>query len=451
MLFARSAGVGIVASLLLGLPLTSSVAADEPFTVAGEIEWTRDKLTNAALAQPPQDDVRVSEQEIKLQLSYRSSEFWSAFGEVKLNAQQQARTDGSPRISSEGVARGETWLYIERLFDGGGALQIGRQNISEPRGWWWDDELDAVRVHYVHEPWRLSTGVAEELARTSSTDDFIDPSQQRVRRWFGHGTWKLSDGLVVDAFFLQQRDRSKRSDVDSVIETARVDEADADLRWAGVRASGVVTLPQAATLSYWFDAAMVTGDETTFEFDDDEPGSSRVSARYEHRVRGRAIDLGTVWQLASNRGPALTVNYARGSGDADASDDIDHAFRQTGLQNSDREFRAYGELLRPELSNLVVAGANFGVSVHDDSRLSVAYHRFRQVVPATFLRAARIEADLTGASKDIGDELSLLVEVREWRDVQIELALAVFTAGEAFGTARGTHANDIFFRLTYPF
>ncbi len=71
--------------------------------------------------------------------------------------------------------------------------------------------------------------------------------------------------------------------------------------------------------------------------------------------------------------------------------------------------------------------------------------------PAPFLRDARIEADPTGNSKDIGEELSLLVELRKWENLEIDLAAAIFESGDAFGVSAGERAKSLFVKVAYEF
>lgn len=86
-------------------------------------------------------------------------------------------------------------------------------------------------------------------------------------------------------------------------------------------------------------------------------------------------------------------------------------------------------------------------AVHTKTCLTLGYHRFRQVYPAPFLREARIEADPTGDSKDIGEELSLLAELRTWENLEIDLAAAIFESGDAFGISAGELAKTLFVKL----
>jgi len=66
-------------------------------------------------------------------------------------------------------------------------------------------------------------------------------------------------------------------------------------------------------------------------------------------------------------------------------------------------------------------------------------------------RRALRGADPTGNSKDIGEELSLLVELRKWENLEIDLAAAIFESGDAFGIRAGEHANSVFVKLAYEF
>lgn len=422
-----------------------------PLEFEGSLELIREEMKSVAFGQRPKDDLRTSKQEIQLQLSYRASERLSALGEIKWQAEQQVFADETPPRSEKEIERGETWLHWQRLFDRDASVKIGRQNFAEPRRWWWDDDLDALRFDYARDSWNLTLGVAEELARKSSQENFIDPRDEDVLRLLGHASWKLSSARQFSAFYLRQRDDSVRQPVNSLVETTRADKSDADLQWIGLRAAGDIDLSPGGTVTYWFDAATVSGNETAFEHRNEVGGMSRVVSRQQQRVRGHAADLGLIWKPAAVRAPTLTLSHARGSGDKNLNDDIDRAFRQTGLQDPTQEFRYYGELLRPELSNLSITTATIGFAVTAGTRLTLGYHRFRQVYPAAFLRDARIDLRPTGQDNDVGREISLLVEMREWEDLKVVVAAASFEAGDAFGAAAGKRANSLFFELTYEF
>lgn len=461
--FGRALGKWLGGLSLLWLVGPHCASADAPIDIepglapvgavefGGSLELIREALKHTALGQRPGDDVRTSKQELQLQLSYHASERLSALGEIKWQAERQTHADATPRLVEQDVERGESWLHWRRLFDDDISIKIGRQNFVEPRRWWWDDDLDALRFDYARDSWRFTLGLAEAFARKSSQENFIDPRDEDVLRWLGHAHWKLSSAWQFSAFYLRQRDDSPRHAIDSLVPTARADASDAALQWLGLRAAGDVTLSHGGTLGYWVDTATVTGDETVFEYRTEDGGTSRVVSSREQRVRGYAVDAGLVWKPSATRGPTLALSHARGSGDSDLGDGVDHAFRQTGLHDPTQEFRTYGELLRPELSNLSATTATMGFAVHRASRVTLGYHRFRQAYPAAFLRDARINLLPTGQDRDIGREISLLLEIGEWETLRAVLAVADFKAGPAFGAAAGEHARSAFLEFTFEF
>lgn len=416
----------------------------------GAFEFKIDWLENIALGQRPQDDVRFSEEEVELGLSYRRERL-VAFGEIKLVADQAVFADDTPRISEEAIERGELWLLFKQVFNSNYSVQIGRQNFIEPRLWWWDQDLDAARFYYTRAPWRLYVGVAEELGRVSTNEDFIDPEEEDVKRLLAYANWNFSEKFDLNGFFLTQRDDSDIPPIDSVIENAQIDDTDANLSWAGLRATGMFDSSRRGRFQYRADTAIVTGDETLVVLEDDTSGFSRVTATRERNVRGWAVDVGTTWTLPFKGDPTLNLIYAYGSGDNNFNDDTDRTFRQTGLQDQDEEFRDYGVVLRPELSNLRIATLALGFPIHASTRLTLGYHYFRQVDAAPFLRQTGIDVEPTGESKDIGEEFSLVVQLRKWEDLQMDIVTGSFKAGSAYGVAAGERSNRLFFKLIYEF
>jgi hypothetical protein len=147
----------------------------------------------------------------------------------------------------------------------------------------------------------------------------------------------------------------------------------------------------------------------------------------------------------------FTLGYAVGSGDKNPEGGPDRAFRQTGLQANDEEFRTYGELLRPELSNLSIPILAIQFPILSKSHVEFAYRHFRQLYAVPFLRDARIEAEPNGINKNIGQEWMLYSVLKEWKKIEIELVGAAFRAGHAYGTLSGKMAYSLFTKWTFEF
>lgn len=423
----------------------------EGFEFETQLELTYENLKNIFLQQRTRDDSQSFKQELQLQLYYRANEHLSAFGEIKLNAEQLSYADETPSRSDRVAERGELWFSWERLFNSEATIKIGRQNFIEPRRWWWDSDLDALRFDYTRDSWQINIAVAETVAHQTTREKFIDPQEDDVLRWLGNTSWKLSPSLHFSAFYLRQCDHSTQPELNTVVETVRADESDASLTWLGLRAAGEIGLHSGARLTYWLDGAALSGDETVFNYVAEPAGISRITARKSQELRAHAVDLGLHWFPLAKHWPILALSHARGSGDKNPSDDTDHAFRQTGLQDPDQEFRYYGELLRPELSNLSITTALIGFRLPGSTHLTLGYHWFRQIYPSPFLRAARIEISPSGESPDIGHELSLLIDVRKWENLKMILAAAAFKAGNAYGPAASERATSFFAQFAYEF
>ena len=263
--------------------------------------------------------------------------------------------------------------------------------------------------------------------------------------------WRYFKNHGLDLFFLYQNDSSPTPSVGAVVNADREDDSDARLWWGGVRASGNEPMGTYGELSYWADAAMVLGKETFLELDNLTGNREVVTSRTRRQVRGWALDLGARWQSQLPGEPLFTLGYAVGSGDKKSEKGTDRAFRQTGLQSTDEEFRIYGELLQPELSNLSIPVVAVQFPILSKTYIEFAYRHFRQVHPAPFVRDGRIKADPNGIKKNIGQEWMLYSLIKQWKNIEIELVGAAFRAGNAYGSLSGRMAYSLFTKITYEF
>ncbi len=263
--------------------------------------------------------------------------------------------------------------------------------------------------------------------------------------------WLYSREHALDLFFLHHHDRSRTQSLGGLMKTDREDPSDARLWWGGLRGSGKATVAKDRELSYWADLGVVFGNEKLLDFEDAANNRQMVVSRQKRRVRGWAIDLGGCLDTQLPGQPLFTLGYAIGSGDRNPETGPDRAFRQTGLQSNDEEFRTYGESLRPELSNLSIPVLAVQFPILWRSHVEFAYRHFRQVHAAPFVRDARIEADLNGSKKNIGHEWMLYSLIKQWKNLEIELVGAAFKAGNAYGALSGKMAYSFFTQVALGF
>jgi len=420
------------------LPFTIDLGG-HPLRITGEYEMNLRHRRNFTLDDSGGAQVRDDiSHEFQLEFFLPWSDRVYFFAEAEASYENEFhRSDGNG--DSEGaLARGQSWVYVDGLAGNRIGLHIGRQNLRETREWWWDDDLDAARIVFDEGPLHAYAGVARELAKVASRDDGIDPAQEDVLRVFGSASWLWNARESVELFALHQNDGSSRPEVGESVRDTRQDESDADLTWVGMRALGQRGLDEYGLLRYWADFAYVRGDELALEFDDDV-----VASRAKRDVRGYGIDLGASWRTALPGAPSFTLAFARGSGDGDLDDGDDRSFRQSGLQGNKwrfhgvSRFRYYGEVLRPELSNLDIYTAAAGMRFWRNSSAELVYHHYRQVEPADSLRDVRVDADLDGAHRHVGDGIDLVVGIREGRHADLVLTAGWFRSGKAYGELAG--------------
>ena len=429
-----------------------------PLTIGGEYEFNPEMRRNLALQSNGGTEDKFSrvEQKLELEAFFDAGNNWYVFAETKLGLRQDVRNDGDDERQSS-LERGELWVYyhLPRHHLG---IQVGRQSFKDKREWFWDADLDAIRLRYEKGDWRGELAIAQELAGVSSQDK-LDPAEKDVTRIIGNVQWRWADRQTFDVFWLSHADNSSTPASGEIFTRAQEDESDADLMWFGARGRGTFKIKPLGRFYYWADLATVSGDERLVDFDGTPDGLRVVDDFEDFNIDGTAFDIGATWRWESDRlgDTYFTASLARGSGDSDPDDDSDKAFRQTGLQDNNGKFRGvdrfryYGELFRPELSNLQVTTLSVGRRLWSGSSIELAYHSYRQLTASTELRDSRIEADPTGLARQLGQELDLVFGLEESVHLEVELVGAVFRSGRAFGTARNQNSFALALKANYNF
>lgn len=422
---------------------------DKPLTIGGEIGITPRYRKNFNLdSDRNRDRVRL-DSEVQLELFYPWSANLAFFVEGQVNYEQDLYrgNNGTTRGDAE-FKRGESWVFWGDILQSGFSLQAGRQNFRESREWWWDDDLDAVRLFYNRPFWHFEVGVAEQLFATSTLDDGIEAEDKDVLRVLAHLSWAWASKQQLGVFFLHQHDHSSQEPIGSLVQDEFSDPIDGNATWVGLRTLNRISFDNVGDFHFWADGAWVKGEERLFDFDDSEvEGVSIVEDIENQDFEGWALDVGLTWEIPLSWEPSLTIGYAIGTKE----------FRQTGLQDNNDRFRAvsrfryYGELLRPELSNLQIWTAAATVPFLHNSSISVLYHYYRQVDAQPFLRDGRIDPDPEGISPSIGQEWDLVIALEEWEHWELEFVAGVFKAGSAYGENSGNIAASVELKVNYNF
>ncbi len=394
------------------------------------------------------DRVRL-DTEAQLELFYPWNTNLAFFVEGQVNYEQDLyRANKGTLKGEEEFKRGETWIFWGDILQSGFSLQTGRQNFRENREWWWDDDLDAIRLYYNQPFFHFELGLAEQAFSISTLDNGIPAEDQDVFRILSRISWTWASKQQLGLFFLQQYDHSTQQTIGQFVSDDSSDPVDGTYTWLGLRTQNKFSTADYGEFDFWTDLGWITGKEHEIKLNDSEIEDFLVvESHNKQNIEGWALDAGLTWEAPVSLNPTLTLGYAIGTSE----------YRQTGLQDNNDRFRAvsrfryYGELLRPELSNLQIWTLGSTLPILENSSVSVLYHYYRQVDAQPFLRKGRINADPNGISPSIGHEWDLVIAVEEWKHWELEFITAVFKAGQAYGENSGNIAVNVEFKLNYNF
>jgi len=409
-----------------------------PLTIGGEYELNPEVRRNFNLTNTGDEDLERVDQELDVEFYYPVNRRITAYAELRF----AHRTDSSDARGTETdffIRRGQAWILFRPQQFEGLSLQVGRQNIKEKRAWWWDTDVDAIRVHWDRGNHHAEVGIAEDVFRVR-LDQPLDVEDESIRRMFGRWQWEWTKKNRMEFFWLNQNDRSGLYAKDTVLSQVAEDEIDGDLRWLGVRAIGRYKYRPAGRFHYWLDIASVSGKESVTDFDPFDDVLITADETEDISIDGWAFDFGVTWETKFSKELNFTFGYAVGSGPGQGLLQ-DKSFRQTGINTNavrfrgvDR-FRYYGELLRPELSNLAVFTVGAGRRLLENSSIDLIYHQYWQIDPVTTMRGGRLDLAPNGISADIGEELDLVLGFEEWQHWEVRIIFSLFRPGAAFSTA----------------
>jgi len=351
----------------------------------------------------------------------------------------------------------EHWLLFNNILNTEGlSFQFGRQRIKEARVLWWDKNYDMMRVKYKSTAFEGFVGFGENLASYRTLhDDFLAKNKDRFRI-LGEGIWHFGPDKTGQLRFLYEDDHSKTESVGDILNLDNIDGDDQQLLWVGGRATGDIyrkTSNYIKKINYNIDIIGLTGKNTHIKTVAG-PGTQRtVNSVVNSNVLAWAFDaiVGFSSNLPNN--PVFSLGYAFGSGN-NSSSSTDTAFRQTDLHgnltrtigDSIGSIRKYGEVLKPELSNINILTAAVKMPLEEIGDINFLYHYYRLDKKATSM-GSKVDAPLDGVHKNIGHAFDIVSTIdlnkemffggNALRDTYLKTSIGSFIAGDAYGAASG--------------
>ena len=429
----------IISALLLMLPASVCLAGnynhsgvkfefdDPPATVnrisdslswGAEVRLDVEKVDNEDLDSSDGDHVTSMEPLLRTTLSYKPSDRLQGFLELELSTKQiVSQGEDQDKEDKTHLYLREASLLFPRLSDNS-SLQLGRQRFKDNRTWWYDSRMDSIRYYY--RTGRYGAQLSASRRIFVGDDLLADASNDDTDYFILSGRYAFTDDADLRPYLL--------------VRNSTIEDDDEDPVFLGIQSAGEIS----SDLKYWLNAAYVAGESD------------------QKDIRAWGLDFGAAFRFDATWRPALTFAAAYGSGDDDPDDGIDRNFRQTGLQENKAKnfgvtrFRYYGEVLDPELSNMLILTGGFGVRPTKKSSIDFVYHYSRQNVASDELRDTDLDEDPGGGNRELGDELDLVIGYRGVKNMKLRLILGTFSPGSAF--TRHTDSSRLAkFRIAYRF
>jgi alginate production protein len=418
-------GLLLTGSALLAPMVAKALELAPGLTLKTELTFEAETQRSFDLDDSERDGFTFLEPRVNLELEIEPADQIKAIFEVEGTLREIIEDDADDELNERKLETKQA--YIEFEPDGTDlTLAVGRQDISDDMEWLIDESLDSVRVTYEADPIGFDVYVGRQSLVNLSTPA---EEEELITDYAAFLRYKFSDKSYADAYVFF-RDGERFLDGGEITEE--------NLLFLGVQSIGEIN----SQLSYWFNAAYLTGDS--------REGDGKVD------ISAFGANLGATYTFDTQLEPSITLGFAYGSGDPNTDDDVDRGFRQTGLHGNSHRFNGVasfsylGQLLDPEIGNLMIFTAGFGIKPSERSSLDLVYHYYSQVEASDDLVDTNLDMDPDGESKDIGHAFDLVFGYREIENVTVEAAVGAFVPGNAFPDGSGTaYFGQI--EITYSF
>ncbi len=417
-----------LAALLLGTALLGNAQAGDPikwqkpgWDFLPRISLEYDRLKNRDLRGSGERTKSDTVPEFRLVSRYQHDSRWGFVGDFELYESIERET-GSP---TDRQTRLEvTQLFAEaQLQEYGARARLGRWSIDDERTWFFDTQFDGLNATLDYGPYQLDTFVARYSNWRSDLFNRHTKHEKGADVVGALGTWWMTEDHKI------------------ILKGLHQEEDNDDLRLTHV-AGGSLNEGD-PHLQHWAMASYVSGKEKG------------------RRVRGEAIDLGATLFLDDRSGwsPRATLGYAWGSGDD--GEGVDTSHHQTGWQSNksymgaEIDFKTYGTVLDPQLSNIHVLTAGVGITPMKKSSLDLVFHHYRQDKTTELTRTdLRPRADLQDR-RTLGNGIDLVWGWKPTKEWKIQAYTGMFMPSGRFrassrdGAGKSSNAWAAGFEVKY--
>ncbi len=314
-------------------------------------------------------------------------------------------------------------LEVPIVFNTPLSAKIGRMSVRDKRTWWYDNQLDMLKLFYNTTlfSWDLSAG-----GRLS--DEHANAGDQRVsskgsKYLIAHLDYHYYYNHHFESFATYEDNGQDKNEIENMNIYSK-------LSWLGFRALGEFN----KKFHYWVDMAYVNGKTQSLQYESDDNNIPTPAGIKDIAVSGFGFDTGGIYKSDYF---GFGFGYAYGSGDSNDKSS-QNIFLQPNISNNKTtmigttRYRYYGEMLDPQLSNINIISLYAGLHLYDNLWLEGNYHKYTQQVASSQLRASNLPIQTNGTNKDIGQEVDFILGGKFKNRTEGQLILSGFFRGDAF-------------------
>ncbi|MEE9339110.1 MAG: alginate export family protein [Methylococcaceae bacterium] len=313
----------------------------------------------------------------------------------------------------------------------------GRKQFRDDRGWWYDNQLDVAQLQFNSSLFNADVSYGGRLIDERVISESQNIGFEDSEFIIAHLDYQFYYQHHFQAYTIYQKDDFSNNRIGNVFDNNSSVNSELDLLWIGFRFNGLFSLADKSKLNYWVDFATINGSEREFTTFDLSSNQQVINDIRDINVSyGYGIDLGAAWKSA-NENWGLAANYAIGSGDSSDSN-RQSSYRQPTIANNkgkilgNQRVRLYGELLRPELSNLQLVNVTAGHRFNEYFWLQGSYFHYWQIQADKQIDASILTISPNGKNKEIGNEVDLTLMATWTKNFNAQLTLSGFHAGDAY-------------------
>ena len=367
---------------------------------------------------------------LRPEISWNISPAWQLYSKASLFTS----TDVFSLDDDDGGSKTDGFISINELWARyhlspgrqGSAIQLGRLRIRESSGAWWDQDIESIRYSYETRQINGFIGIAEKLDAYRSDNTDYDESDDDIFNILGQWDyqWRYQHHIALRFLYSDDKSDSNANDMD-----------DLDALWVGAGLQGRWNTA-AGKIRYTSDLMVMDGDLDVVE----KSGSGLAIT--EKSLSGWAMDARIWHSWKAPLKPRLGLQFALTDSDGD--------FRQTGLQSNrayltdlKTRFYRYGELYRPELSNIQIITVFAGMDWQRIHELNIAAHHYTRRNEQRAVVDKGISAALIDGESSLGSEIDLIYTWNMKGDngksylgskrMYLKAGLSVFMGGDAYG------------------